>query len=129
MKILKQENWWIWLLLSLFSSGSSNIVLGVLLDVFDKKAWYANKKYWILGLICFIFPAVIMAFIFILQITCETAFKLNVKGSEYYLSPYVWLLLLIIPVIGWVLLSVMIIYLEIWILVALYKGMGDKYAK
>ena len=43
MKILKRENWWIWLLLMLFSSGSSNIVLGALLDVYDKNAWYANK--------------------------------------------------------------------------------------
>ncbi|MEG2028771.1 MAG: hypothetical protein RR050_02700 [Bacilli bacterium] len=129
MKLLKNENWWIWLLLMMFSNGTSNISLGALLDVFDKKAWYAKKRNWIIGAICFLFPIFIMAIIFITQITCLTAAKLNVKGSEYYLSPYVWLLLMIIPIIGWALLTVMTIYLEIWIIVALYKGEGNKYAE
>ena len=127
MKILKRENWWIWLLLMLFSSGSSNIVLGALLDVYDKNAWYANKWYWIFGLLCFIFPAFIMLSVFMLQISCETAAKLGVKGSEYYLSPFVWLLLLIVPIIGWTLLTVMIIYIYVWTLVALYNGNGEKF--
>ena len=127
MKILKRENWWIWLLLMLFSSGSSNIVLGALLDVYDKYAWYANKWYWIIGLLCFIFPAFIMLSVFMLQISCETAAKLGVKGSEYYLSPFVWLLLLIVPIIGWTLLTVMIIYIYVWTLVALYNGNGEKF--
>ena len=127
MKILKRENWWVWLLLMLFSSGNSTIVLGALLDVYDKNAWYANKWYWIIGILCFIFPAFIMLSIFILQITCQTAAKLGVKGSEYYLSPYIWLLLLIIPVIGWTLLSVMVIYINIWTLVALHNGNGEEF--
>ena len=42
MKILKKENWWIWLLLLLFSQGSSTFVLGALLDVYDKKEWYTK---------------------------------------------------------------------------------------
>ena len=42
MKILKKENWWVWLLLFLFSEGTSNLVLGALLDVYDKKAWYTK---------------------------------------------------------------------------------------
>lgn len=129
MKILKQENWWVWLLLTLFSSGSSNLVLGALLDVYDKKAWYANKWNWILALACFIFPFFIMIMVFTLQITCQAAAKLNVKGSEYYLSPYVWLLLMIVPLIGWVLLIVLIVYLEVWTLIALYNGEGNIYAK
>lgn len=129
MKILKQENWWVWLLLTLFSSGSSNLVLGALLDVYDKNAWYAKKKYWIIGLLCLFFPFTIMMMVLYLQITCQSAAKLGVKGSEYYLSPYVWLLLLIVPIIGWTLLIVLIIYLEIWTLVALYNGAGNKFAK
>ena len=44
MEILKKENYWIWLLLFFFSGGSSNLVLGALLDVFDKNAWYAKPK-------------------------------------------------------------------------------------
>lgn len=128
MKILKEDNWWIWLLLALFSSGSSTLVLGALLDVYDEKAWYANKWNWIAGLVCLIFPFFIMTLVFYLQITCKTAAKLDVKGSDYYLSPYVWLLLLIVPLIGWVLIFVLILYLHIWTLVALYDGNGNKYA-
>lgn len=129
MKILKQENWWVWLLLTLFTQGSSTLVLGALLDVYDKKAWYAQKKYWIIGIVCLLFPAFIMMGVFMVQIMCLTAAKLGVKGSEYYLSPYVWLLLLIVPIIGWTLLAVMTIYIEIWIIVALYRGAGDRFAK
>jgi len=129
MKILKKENWWIWLLLLLFSSGSSTIVLGALLDVYDKDAWYANKWNWIIAALCLLFPLMIMIIVFNLQITCQAAAKLGVKGSEYYLSPYVWLLLLIVPIIGWTLLIVLILYLEIWTLLALYQGAGNKYAK
>lgn len=129
MKILKKENWWVWLLLTIFSSGTSTIVLGALLDVYDKNAWYAKWKNWLIGALCLFFPAVIMGYIFIIEITCKTACKLGVKGSEYYLSPYVWLLLLIIPIIGWSLLIVILIYLEIWTIVALYNGAGNKYSK
>src|SRR5574344_532783 len=56
MKILKKENWWIWLLLFIFSSGTSTLVLGALLDVFDKEAWYIRwtkkiPKWLIIGII------------------------------------------------------------------------------
>lgn len=129
MKILKQENWWVWLLLFIFTEGASMLILGALLDVYDKKEWYAQKKNWILAACLFIFPVFIMAAVFMIQISCQTAAKLGVKGSEYYLSPYVWLLLLIIPVIGWLLLTIMSVYIEIWTIVALYQGMGNKYAK
>ena len=83
MSLLKRENYWIWLLLLLFSNGTSNICLGAMVGVFDKNAWYAKPKNWILGAVCFIFPVFIMASIFYIQILCETAKKLDVKGSEY----------------------------------------------
>lgn len=129
MKLLKKENYWIWLLLFLFSNGTSNLCLGAMLDVFDKNAWYAKLKNWIIAAVLFIFPVFIMAFVFYVQITCETAKKLDVKGSEYYMSPFVWLLLLIVPVIGWVLFTILLVYLSIWIIVALYNGNGEKYIK
>jgi len=129
MKILKQENWWIWLLLMFFSSGSSNLVLGALLDVYDKNAWYAKGIYWLLGFLLFIFPFFIMIAVFTIQISAKTAARLNVAGKELYLSPYVWILCLIIPIIGWVMLLVMLCYIQIWTLVALYRGEGNKYAK
>ena len=70
MKILKKENWWIWLLLTLFSSGSSTLVLGALLDVYRKNAWYRKWYYWVLG-IPFIFPLLIIVSIFYLEIMCD----------------------------------------------------------
>ena len=94
-------------------------------DVFDENAWYAKWQNWLLGLILFIFPITIMAIIFILQMTCLVAAKLEVPGKEIYLSPYIWILCLIIPIIGWVFLCVMALYLEIWILVMLSRGKGE----
>lgn len=127
MKILKKENWWIWLLLMFFSGGSDTFVLGALLDCYDKEAWYAKGKNWLIGFLCFIIPGIIMVFIFHIEILCQAAAKLKVKGSEIYLSPYIWLLLLIVPVFGWILFIVMFLYLHIYILVSLNKGNGEDY--
>ena len=126
MKILKKENWWIWLLLFLFSEGTSNLVLGALLDVYDKKAWYTKWYIWVIGLLLII-PFGVMITAFTLEILSKTAAKLEVKGSEYYLSPYVWIILIIIPFIGWIVFVVLMLYLEIAILVKLHAGNGEKY--
>ena len=127
MKILKKENWWVWLLLFLFSGGSSAIVLGALLDVFDKNAWYAKWYYWVIGLLCFILPFSIMMAVFNITIASKAAAKLEVPGSEIYLSPYVWILCLIVPFIGWALFIVMLLYINVWPIVMLSKGNGEKY--
>lgn len=127
MKILKRENWWIWFMLFLLSGGSSTLVLGALLDVYDKDAWYAKWQYWVVGLLLFIFPAVIMYSIFHIEILCKTAARLHVSGKEVYLSPYIWILLFIFPIFGWIFLSVMFIYLQVMVLVMLYRGAGERY--
>lgn len=127
MKILKKENWWVWLLLFLFSGGSSTIVLGALLDVFDKNAWYAKWYYWVIGLLCFIFPFSIMMAVFNITIASKAAAKLEVPGSEIYLSPYIWILCLIVPFIGWALFIVMLLYINVWPIVMLSKGNGEKH--
>lgn len=126
MKILKKENWWIWLLLLLFSEGSSTLVLGALLDNYNEKAWYTKWYYWVIGLI-FIFPFFIMITVLNIKILSLTAAKLNVSGKELYLSPYIWLILLIIPILGWALFVVLYLYLEIDILIKLKNGEGEKY--
>ena len=126
MNLLKKENWWIWLLLFIFSEAPATIVLGALLNVFDKNAWYAKWYIWAIGLILII-PISIMAIAFGVQITCLTAAKLEVKGKDYYLSPYIWIFLLIIPIVGWIALVILILYLNIAILVNLYKGNAEKY--
>ena len=64
---------------------------------------------------------------FTLEILCKTAVKLDVKGSEYYLSPYIWIILIIIPFIGWIAFIALTLYLEIAILVKLHSGNGEKY--
>lgn len=126
MNILKKENWWVWLLLLLFSEGTSNLVLGALLDVYDKKAWYTKWYIWVIGLVLII-PFGVMITAFTLEILCKTAAKLDVKGSEYYLSPYIWIILIIIPFIGWLAFASLMLYLEIAILVKLQAGNGEKY--
>ncbi len=129
MKILKKENWWVWLLLLIFGNGAGNILLGALLDVFDKNAWYAKWQNWLLGFVCFFFPFFIMLTIFYIQINCQVAAKLNVPGKEVYLSPYIWLLLAIIPIFGWIFLPILAIYTTIWPVVMLYRGAGEQYIK
>lgn len=129
MDILKRENYWIWILLLLFSGGSSNLVLGALLDVFDKDAWYAKPRNWILGFVCLIFPFFIMIMVFYIEILCKANAKLKTPGSEIYLSPYIWIIYLIIPIIGWIIFLVQLVYLSIWPIVMLYQGNGELYEK
>ncbi len=127
MKLLKKENWWAWLLFALGTSNVSVFFLGALLDVYDKDAWYTHWYYWVLGIVCLILPAVIMFIIFYLQILTKVCKHLEVPGEEIYVSAYTWILCFIIPIIGWVFLSVLIIYLHIWYLVKLYQGKGEQY--
>ena len=124
MNILKKENYWIWILLFFFSGGCSNVVLGALLDVFDKNAWYAKPKNWILGFVCLIIPFFVMMLVFYIEILSKTNAKLKTPGKEIYLSPYIWILYLIVPIIGWIIFLVQIIYLSIWPIVMIYKGNG-----
>lgn len=127
MNILKRENWWIWLLLLFLSGGSSTIVLGALLGIFDKDAWYAKWYYWVIGIALFMLPFAIMVIIFELEMLCKTCAKLDVPGKEYYLSPYLWLLGAIVPFIGWFAIAAVTIYLTVVSLVALYNGKAEKY--
>lgn len=167
MKLLEKENWWIWLMLAFLSGGSSVLVLGALLDVYDKEAWYFRwTKSVPKGILIFFVVlialtslftsaaftyglgielpkftgviAIIMSFlslfvafcmlaltVFQIQILAQVNAKLGTPGSEIYLSPYVWILGLIIPIIGWIMLVVMCLYLQIWYLVMLYRGNGN----
>lgn len=127
MNILKKENWWIWLILMFLAQGASTIVLGALLDVYKRDAWYTKWQYWVMGILFFLFPFLIMIAIFMTQILVLTAAKLNVPGKEIYLSPYIWILCLIVPIIGWIMIPVMYIYLQIWSVIKLSEGEGEQY--
>ncbi len=168
MKLLEKENWWIWLVLAFLSGGSSVLVLGALLEVYQKDSWYYRlfkklpKALFIVAiiLVCLVslvstyvlshvttfdvmalgMPiGILMSILFVIfmivtfaltifqiQILVQVNAKLKTPGSELYLSPYVWILGFIIPIIGWILLIVMYFYIQIWYLVMLYRGEGTK---
>ena len=113
MNLLKKENWWMWLLLFVITGGSAFIFLGYLLGCFDKKAWYNKPKNWIMGLVILVLPFIVMMSIFTIEMTCKSAKKLDVSNSEIYLSPVILLLMLCIPIIGWVIFIATIIYLVV----------------
>ena len=129
MELLKKENWKIWLLMLIFTSGMSNICLGAMLDIFDKNAWYMKGKIWLLGFLLFIIPGLVMICAVNIEYLTKVCAKLNVNGKEFYLSPYIWIILLIIPIIGWIIFIVLFLYLNIMIIVKLYQGEGEKYIK
>ncbi len=129
MNLLKKENWLVNLILMILSEGAYTFVLGYFLKVYDKNAWYAKWQYWVLGLVFLFFPAFVMLAVFSIQISIEVAKKLNVKGDNIYACPYTWLLCLVVPVIGWIFLIVLSLYIVIWPIVMLYKGEGEKYIK
>ena len=99
------------------------------MKLYEKDTWYAKKEYWIFGSICLIFPVVIFLMVFMVQMYVRLADVLEVPGKELYKSPYTWIICLIVPVVGWTLLIVMLLYIQIWIIVMLYKGKGEKYMK
>lgn len=129
MSLLKKENWIINTLLVILSCGAFTPVLGYLMGLFKKDAWYAKFKNWLLGIVLFIIPAFIMLIVFTIQMSAKIAASLNVKGSEIYNTPYTWIGLFIIPIVGWVLFIVMYIYLQVFILIKLKDGECEKFCK
>lgn len=127
MDLLKRENWFLCLFLNFITGGLSSFFLAIFIGCYDENAWYAKWQYWVFGGLCFIFPAIIMFFVFLIQIECSVASKLEVSGSDIYNTPYSWILCIIVPVVGWILLVVMIIYLFIWTHIKLKQGYGEKY--
>ncbi len=129
MNLLKKDNWVINLLLMLITNGAYIFVLGYFLDVYDKNAWYAKWQYWLIGIVLLLFPAIVMFTVFTIQVNIMVAKKLGVRGVKVYTSPYTWLLCLIVPVIGWVFIVVLCLYLYVFPIVMLAKGEGEKYLR
>lgn len=127
MDLLKKENWWLWLLIEIFGQGIGIFILAALLKVYKKDAWYSKWYYWLIGALCCFFPAVIMILVLSIQLTVECAKKLDVAGREVYASPYVWIVGLIVPILGWVFLAVINIYLTIFIIAAIYQGKAERF--
>lgn len=129
MNFLKKKNWWQYLLANVITQGLFVVVIAYYLNIYKEDKWYRSLTCWILGGMCLFIPALVMLLVFLIQITCETAAKLNVPGKEIYNTPYSWILCVIIPVVGWSLFIVMYIYISVWPAVMLAKGEGEKYIK
>lgn len=129
MSIVKKENWWLCLIINIFTLGLFFFVLAYAFHLYDKNAWYHNKWYWILGAICLIFPVFVMLLVFNIQMIVKTANALKVPGSQIYTLPYFWILGIIIPIIGWAILIAFYIYLLIWPNFMLKKGNGEELIK
>lgn len=127
MNLLRKRNWFICLLLNILTLGAFNLVLANFLNLYSKDAWYKKWQYWFFGGICLIFPIFILLLVFIVQMICSVADALNVPGSDLYNSPYTWIICIIVPVIGWILLLVMLIYIMVFSIVMIYQGEGEKY--
>ena len=120
--MLKKENWFIYFIMMIFTFGGYIIIPASQLRLFQKDKWYSNYKYWLFGALALFLPVFIMLVVLVIEMTTEVALKLKVDGSDIYGNPYVWISLLIVPVVGWVLFLVMYIYLHFYIVINIKKG-------
>ena len=125
--MLKKQNWWIGFVLNILTLGLIVFIFGKKLSVYQKNAWYTNIYYWILGIICGFFPALIMFFIFNVQISILVSEKLDVPLKKIYTLPYIWVLGIIIPIIGWITLILLFIYTHLWYFISIMQGKVEKY--
>lgn len=128
MRLLDRRNWWIVLLLNLITLGLFTFYIGKLLRVYKKDAWYANKYYWILGII-FMIPFMIMFLVFYIQTVTAVSKQLGLFGYQIYSLPYPWILGVIVPIIGWAVFGVLYIYVSLFYAFRLAKGAGEDYLK
>ena len=129
MSLLQRKNWPIILLLGIVTNSIFIFLVAYMLDLYDKKAWYMKWQYWVIAGLCLFFPVLLLAVVLEVHMLCKIASKLKIPGSEIYNTPYTWILCIIVPVIGWVMLIVMYIYLNVWIIIKLCQGEGEKYIK
>ena len=129
MNILKKKYWSICLILNIITLGLFTFYVGKKLHVYDKKSWYYNKLFWMLGFVCGIIPGIVMFIIFYIEVGCKVCIKLNVPFENYYSYPYIWIVTLIIPIIGWTLFIIMMIYVHFWYIFYLKRGYGEFYLK
>lgn len=125
MRLLQKEKWWIWLISMIASSYVCIFLLGNVMEIYRKDAWYTKWQYWLVAFLCCVFPFVIMLEIFFIQSLAMVASRLSLPGREYYLSPYLWILCVIIPIFGWIAMFIGVFYLMIGIIIQLHHGKGE----
>ena len=129
MKYLRRKNWFICFLFNLLTFGMFTFYIGKKLDVYEKDAWYSNFSFWVISFLLGIIPSIFLFIIFNIEIGCKVCSKLSVPLEKYYSYPYIWIIFLIIPIIGWSLFIVLYIYVHFWYIFYLKRGYGEKYIK
>ena len=127
MRLLERKNWFWNFVFMLIGHFFYPLILAHWLGLYKSSAWYSDYRYWFIAVLFCVFPVTLLLFILALQMTATVACALNVPGKEIYRYPYAWILCFIVPVIGWALFLVLLIYLEVWIVVMLQKGEGEKF--
>lgn len=129
MSLLKKENWFIYCIVTFFTSGIYTLALAHDLGLYEKGAWYTKWYYWVIGALFLIYPAIVMFLVLQIKMQIEVCKRLNVKGSSIYGYPYAWILCLIVPILGWSIFLVMLLHITYYPAVMIYKGEGEKLLK
>ena len=119
---MKRKEAIIYTILNIITLGFFNLILASIFDLYNEEAWYNKWYYWFFASLCLIFPVFVMFIVFLIQIITIVAKKLDVHGSSLYETPYTWILCLIIPIVGWICFTVMLIYLLVFINVKLIEN-------
>lgn len=127
--MLKKENWFICLILNILTCGLFTFYIGKKLDVYDKDEWYCSWYAWILGLLFGLYPFVFMFILFYIQIGVRVSKKIGVPLDNFYCFPYVWIFGIIVPLLGWSIFILLLVYTHIWYVIYLKRGYGEKYIK
>jgi uncharacterized membrane protein YhaH (DUF805 family) len=129
MSLLKRENWFLYVFLTFITCGAFSFVIASDLKLYEKDAWYSKWYYWVLGTVLFVYPALVMLIVFNVQMQIKICRALEVPGDRYYKYPYLWILSLIVPILGWSTFLVMLLHVYYYPAVMIYKGNGEKLCK
>lgn len=91
------------------------------MGLLEEEAWYEKWYYWFFAAVCFLLPVIILFIIFLIEQLVKIANKLKIAGTDLYISPYFWILCVIVPLVGWILLLVTYIYLIFNVTIELNK--------
>lgn len=125
MKLLRKENFIIYLILNILTLGLFTFYIAYKLDLYDKEAWYTRWYYWVLGFVLGILPGLVMFLVFSIKIGCLVSDRLDVPGKEIYNLPYPWIICLIVPVLGWTLFIILYIYVHFGYLFKIKSGPSE----
>lgn len=123
--MVKKNKAVLWFLLSILTLNISVIILGEKFDLYKEDGWYTKWYCWALAFLFGIVPVMIMLFILTIQMTVKICIKFGVSGKEIYGYPYIWVLSLIVPIIGWALFIIMFLYIYIMYIIGLFQGKGE----